>query len=185
MAGRNDAAYLMFFVIGIPSCFVLPYFLLKDCHVAAFLAMTRKCQVFRENLPFLFPNCLRFVAERHRHSVPPGRCIMRPRKDNAEGWIVLFKGNSDSIARVVGEGFCSRLKLRNRRNPLRISRVLNRSVGAKDPLSAADDRFRGSLDLVQFPNISAAPSSMKCCAKKPATVLATVSIVLKPSALSS
>ena len=52
--------------------------------------MTQKWQVFRENLPFLFPNCLRFVAERHRHSVPPGRCIMRPRKDNAEGWIVLF-----------------------------------------------------------------------------------------------
>ena len=68
----------------------MPCLWLKDCRVAAFLTMTRKWQVFRENLPFLFPKCSRFVVERHRHSVPPGRCIMRPRKDNAEGWIVLF-----------------------------------------------------------------------------------------------
>ena len=84
---------------------------LKDCHVAALLAMTQKWQVFHENLPFLFPNCLRFVAERHRHSVPPGRYTMRPRKDNAEGWIVLFKGTSDSIARVVSEGFCFQIEV--------------------------------------------------------------------------
>ena len=163
----------------------MPCLRLKDCRVAVLLALTQKMSVFRENLPFLFPKCSRFVVERHRHSVPPGRCTMRPRKDNAEGWIVLFKGNSDSIARVVSEGFRSKLRIGNRRNPLRISRFSNRKVGAKDPLSAADDRFRGSLDLVQLPNISAAPSSMKCCAKKPATALATVSIVLKPSALSS
>ena len=32
MVGRNDAAYLMFFVIGISSCFVLPCFA-TGCHV--------------------------------------------------------------------------------------------------------------------------------------------------------
>ena len=46
-------------------------------------------------------------------------------------------GSSDSIARVVSEGFCSKLRFGNRRNPLRISRFSNRSVGAKTPLSAA------------------------------------------------
>ena len=32
MVGRNDAAYLMFFVIGISSCFALPCFA-TGCHV--------------------------------------------------------------------------------------------------------------------------------------------------------
>ena len=56
-------------------------------------------------------------------------------------------GNSDSIARAVSEGFCSRLRFGNRRNPLCISRFSNRSVGTKDPLSAAADWFRGSQDF--------------------------------------
>ena len=89
----------------------MPCLRLKDCRVAALLAMTQKWQVFRENLPFLFPNCLRFVAERHRHSVPPGRCTMRPRKDNAEGWIVLVNGNSDSIARAVQRGILFQIEI--------------------------------------------------------------------------
>ena len=48
-------------------------------------------------------------------------------------------GSPDSIARAVSEGFCSKLRFGNRRNPLRISRFSNRSVGAKDPLTAAAD----------------------------------------------
>ena len=43
--------------------------------------------------------------------------------------------------------FVSKLRFGNRRNPLRISRFSNRQVGAKDPLSAAADLFRGSLGL--------------------------------------
>ena len=49
------------------------------------------------------------------------------------------KGNSDSIARAVSEEFCSKLRFGNCRNPLCISRFSNRSVGEKDPLSAAAD----------------------------------------------
>ena len=39
MAGRNDAAYLMFFVIGISSCLVLPCFA-TGCHTSNFKIAT-------------------------------------------------------------------------------------------------------------------------------------------------
>ena len=59
----------------------------------------------------------------------------------------LFHRFYDSIASVVSEVFCFNLKFGNRRNPLHISRFSNQSVGAKDPLSAADDWFGGSQDF--------------------------------------
>ena len=49
-------------------------------------------------------------------------------------------------ARAVGERFCRKLRLGNRRNTLCISRFSNRKVAAKDPPSAAADLFRGSLE---------------------------------------
>ena len=42
---------------------------------------TKNGRFFVENLPFLFPKCLKFVAERHRRNVPSERYIMRPRND--------------------------------------------------------------------------------------------------------
>ena len=49
-------------------------------------------------------------------------------------------------ARAVRERFCCNLRLGSRRNTLCISRFPDRKVSAKDPLSAAVDLFRGSLD---------------------------------------
>ena len=50
-------------------------------------------------------------------------------------------------ARAVGERLRRKLRLKNRRNTLCISRFLNRKVAAKDPSSAAADLFRGSLEF--------------------------------------
>ena len=49
-------------------------------------------------------------------------------------------------ARAVSERFCSKLRFENRRNTMCISRFSNRKVGTNDPLSAAADLFRASLD---------------------------------------
>ena len=69
------------FVIGVSSCFVLPCFV-PGCHTSNFkiatAAMrprndTKNGRFSVENLPVLFPKCLKSVAERHRHSSPLGR----------------------------------------------------------------------------------------------------------------
>ena len=63
--------------------------------------------------------------------------------------IFLIREALNKSARAVSEGFCSELRFENRRNTLCISRFSNRKVGAKDPLSAAADLFRASLDCTR------------------------------------
>ena len=60
--------------------------------------------------------------------------------------IFLIREALNKSARAVSERFCSELRFENRRNTLCISRFSNRKVGTKDPLSAAADLFRASLD---------------------------------------
>ena len=60
--------------------------------------------------------------------------------------IFIIREALNKSARAVSERFCSELRFENRRNTLCISRFSNRKVGTKDPLSAAADLFRASLD---------------------------------------
>ena len=60
--------------------------------------------------------------------------------------IFLIREALNESARAVSERFCHELRFENRRNTLCISRFSNRKVGTKDPLSAAADLFRASLD---------------------------------------
>ena len=63
--------------------------------------------------------------------------------------VFLIREALNKSARAVSEGFCSKLRFENRRNTLCISRFSNRKVGTKDPLSAAADLFRDSLDCTR------------------------------------
>ena len=49
-------------------------------------------------------------------------------------------------ARAVSERFFGQSRYRKRRNTVCISRFRYRRVGGKDPLTAADDLFRGSIE---------------------------------------
>ena len=60
--------------------------------------------------------------------------------------IFLIREALNKSAKAVSERFCHELRFENRRNTLCISRFSNRQVAVKDPLSAAADLFRGSLD---------------------------------------
>ena len=139
MAGRNDAASLTFFVIGISSCFVLPCFA-TGCRASGFKIAT---------------------------------AAVRPRTDTKlKRFYLLRKGISDSIAKSDQRGILFQIEVwklqesftyfkifkpiswdkrpaeRRSRFIQRFPRFSNRSVGAKDPLTAAVDLFRGSQRIL-------------------------------------
>ena len=119
----------------------------------------RDCHLF---CPFFCPNsCTTFpagvVAAQPLAALPPYGCgvpLAGAISQNniascmfsGEYEIFLIREALNKSARAVSEGFCSKLRFENRRNTLCISRFSNRKVGTKDPLSAAADLFRASLD---------------------------------------
>ncbi|MDD6643565.1 MAG: hypothetical protein PUF80_05005 [Firmicutes bacterium] len=72
------------------------------------------------------------------------------RRDAADLKSSDFREALNKSARAVSERFCRKLRLENRRNTLCISRFSNRKVAARDPLGAAADLFRASLESKAF-----------------------------------
>ena len=63
---------------------------------------------------------------------------------------MIFREALIKSARTVSERFFGQSRYRKRRNTVCISRFRYRRVGGKDPLTAADDLFRGSLENIRI-----------------------------------
>ena len=63
--------------------------------------------------------------------------------------MIKIKAIPHNEAKAFTERFCSKAKFRKRRNTVCISSFLNRRIGAKDPVKAADELC--GVALIQFP----------------------------------